>query len=121
MLTIVLFALYVSNDVFFYSLVTRADDVFFSSFVNLVVLGTIFAAEKSLGKEMSSEMPLVSILGSELGWALRDAIAFGGNYNEIYDNNFGVDTFLETDRGRNKINSDGSPQHLAPPGLASRF
>ena len=93
---------------------TRADDALFSSFVNLVVLGTIYAAENNIEKEKSNEMPLVSIFGSELGWALRDAIAFGGNYRELYAKNFGESAF-ETER--NMINSDGSPQHLAPPGL----
>ena len=79
-----------------------------------MVLGTIYAAENNIWKEKSNEMPLVSIFGSELGWALRDAIAFGGNYRELYAKNFGESAF-ETER--NMINSDGSPQHLAPPGL----
>ena len=64
-------------------MVTRDEDLLFSSFVNCAILATIYAAKNS------KEMPLLSIFGSEFDWALRDALNFGGSYDEIYSKNFG--------------------------------
>ena len=68
-------------DVSFYSLATREDDTFLSSFINMVVLATIHAQENRIDKYESEEMPLVSIFGSEFAWAIRDAIIYSGNYD----------------------------------------
>ena len=93
---------------------TREDDVLFSSFVNCVVLATIHAQENT-NKE-KKEMPLLSIFGSELKWALRDAIYYSGSYDQIYTTHFG--DVLEEDRGRNYLNEHGTPQIHSFPGLS---
>jgi len=104
-----------SDDVSFFSLATREDDVVFSSFVNCVVLATIYAQEYDITRRKSKQMPFVSIFGSDFKWALRDAIAYSGNYDEIYRRNFGV--LSEAERGRNYLNEDGGPQIHSFPGL----
>ena len=109
-----LFNLSLSDGVSFHALVTRdsEDDDIFSSFVNSVVLGTIFAQENNINRKKSVEMPLLPI--QDFSWALRDAVAFSGSYNTIYENNFGD----VPERGRNFLNSDGGPQILSFPGIA---
>ena len=105
------------EDVTFISLATREgeDNVLFSSFVNAVVVATIYAQENGIKMKQSKEMPLMSIFGSELKWALRDAISHLGNYDEIYRKNFGY--VAEEDRGRNILNEKGGPQLHSFPGL----
>ena len=109
-----LFNLSLSDGVSFHALVTRdsEDDDIFSSFVNSVVLGTIFAQENNINRKKSVEMPLLPI--QDFSWALRDAVSFSGSYNAIYENNFGD----VPERGRNFLNSDGGPQILSFPGIA---
>ena len=90
----------------FYSIATREDDVLFASFVNCIVLATIFAQENGIQREKSGRMPSVSVFGSNLNWALRDAIAFSGSYDQIYRKHFGSNVY-EVDRGRNSLNQGG--------------
>eukprot|EP00580_Thalassiosira_gravida_P000742 CAMPEP_0201599198 /NCGR_PEP_ID=MMETSP0492-20130828/752_1 /ASSEMBLY_ACC=CAM_ASM_000837 /TAXON_ID=420259 /ORGANISM="Thalassiosira gravida, Strain GMp14c1" /LENGTH=875 /DNA_ID=CAMNT_0048061747 /DNA_START=60 /DNA_END=2687 /DNA_ORIENTATION=- len=93
------------DDVSFFSLVTREDDVLFTSFVNIIVLATIYAQEKGTKREKSKEI-----------WWIRDAIAYSGSYDALYTKNFG--NVLEGDRGRNALNKQGGPQLHSFPGLA---
>ena len=65
-----------SNDVSFYSIASREDDVLFTSFINCIVLGTIYAHENGIQRANNREMPLVSLFGSYPNWALRDVIAY---------------------------------------------
>ena len=88
----------------FFSLATREDDVLFSSFVNFIVMATIYAQEKGIKREESKE-----------NWVLRDAIAYIGSYDQIYTKHFG--DVLEEERGRNTLNK-GGPQIHSFPGLA---
>ena len=104
-----------SNEVTFISLATREDDLLFSSFVNCVVLATVFAQENRLGREDSSEMPLVSIFGREFRWALRDAISYSGSYDQIYARTFGEG--VRNGRGRNALNDISGPQLHSFPGV----
>jgi len=104
------------DDVSVFSLATREDDEIFSSFVNCVVLATIYAWENGIRREERKEMPLMSIFGSEFNWALRDAIYYSGSYDRIYKKHFGV--VSEEDRGRNYLNEYGSPQIHSFPGLS---
>jgi len=106
---------YASDDVSSFSLATREDDILFSSFVNCVVLATIHAEEKSITRDRSEEMPLVSIFGSKYSWALRDAVAYSGSYDQMYAKHF-IDVAYE-DRGRNTLNDSGGPQMHSFPGL----
>mmetsp|Transcript_19228 Transcript_19228/g.40276 ORF Transcript_19228/g.40276 Transcript_19228/m.40276 type:complete len:263 (-) Transcript_19228:48-836(-) len=99
-----------SNSVSFYSMATREGDVLFASFVNCVVMATIYAQENDIQKHKSREMPLISIFGSEIGWALRSAIFYSGSYDEIYARNFGSGV-AKSARGRNTLN-DGGPLML---------
>ncbi|KAL7523806.1 hypothetical protein ACHAXR_000339 [Thalassiosira sp. AJA248-18] len=84
---------------------TREDDVLFASFVNCIVVSTIYAQENFMS-ERSKEMPLVSVFGSSLSWALRDAIAYSGSYDQLYTKHFGSEV-SEVDRGRNTLNKGG--------------
>lgn len=96
------------DDVSFFSLVTREEDPIFSSFVNCIVLATIYAQENDVSKKMHRDMPLVSIFGTEFSWALRDVVAYSGPYDDLYAKNFGV--VNEEDRGRNFLNDQEGPQ-----------
>jgi len=104
------------GNVSFFSLATREEDVMFSSFVNCIVLATIYAQENTIKKKKSEEMPLLPVFGSEFKWALRDAIYYSGSYDRIYKKHFGV--VSEEDRGRNYLNEYGSPQIHSFPGLS---
>lgn len=99
----------------FYSTATREDGSLFSSFVNTIVMATIYAQENN-DKETSREMPLMSVFGSEFSWALRDAISYSGSYDEIYRKYFG--DVAEENRGRNTLNNKGGPQLHSLPGLS---
>ena len=112
-ITILLF--YFSEDVSFFSLATRDNHVAFSSFVNCIVLATIYAQENGIERVDSNKMPLMNIFGSEFNWALRDAIAYSGSYDQIYTKYFG-EVRVE-DRGRNMLNK-GGPQIHSFPGLS---
>ena len=94
-----------TNEVSIYAIATREDDAPFASFVNTVVLATIYAQENDIQRKDSTEMPLVSLFGSNLNWALRDAVAHSGNYDEIYSKFF-VSNVSEASRGRNRMNTD---------------
>eukprot|EP00581_Thalassiosira_minuscula_P000852 CAMPEP_0183743076 /NCGR_PEP_ID=MMETSP0737-20130205/65031_1 /TAXON_ID=385413 /ORGANISM="Thalassiosira miniscula, Strain CCMP1093" /LENGTH=1112 /DNA_ID=CAMNT_0025978681 /DNA_START=259 /DNA_END=3597 /DNA_ORIENTATION=- len=103
------------NAVSFFSLVTREDDELFSSFVDCVVMATFFAQENGITKKKSKEMPLVSIFGRDLRWALRDVVKFTGGYDQLYAKSFGQ--VSEEERGRNKLAGDSGPLLLSFPGL----
>merc|ERR1711971_300272 len=93
------------------------DDVVFASFVNCIVLATIYAEENRIQREKSIDMPLVSVFGIGLKWALRDAIAHSGSYDEIYSRNFGRGSGVSNpQRGRNALNK-GGPMMLSLPHL----
>ena len=110
-----LFGISCSYDVSSYSMATREDDVLFASFVNCIVMSTIYAQENSFQSERSKEMPLVSVFGGSLRWALRDAIAYSGSYDQLYTKHFGSEV-SEVDRGRNSLNK-GDPLHHSFPSL----
>ncbi|KAL7536958.1 hypothetical protein ACHAWF_005611 [Thalassiosira exigua] len=113
-----------NTDVSFYSIATREDDGLFSSFVNMIVVATIYAEERGISRENYLDMPLVNLFGPRLYWALRDAIAYGGNYDDIYCKHFGGADWGDSDnkeeyeiaRGRNALN-EGGPMMLSFPHL----
>ncbi|KAL7538406.1 hypothetical protein ACHAXR_011016 [Thalassiosira sp. AJA248-18] len=100
------------NDVSSYSMATREDDVLFASFFNCIVMSTFYAQENFIQSERSKEMPLVSVFGSSLRWALRDAIDCSGSYEQLYVKHFGE--VSEVDRGRNTLNKGGPLLHSFP-------
>ncbi len=95
-----------------YAFATRGDDPLFSSFVNAMVIATIHA-QLGASKERSIRMPLTSLFGSKFLWAMRDAVSHGGNYDDIYRNNFG----FKSVRGRNEVNSQSGAQLFTPSGI----
>lgn len=103
------------SDVSVYSMVTRQDDLLFSYFVDIIVLGSIYAQENGITSDDRLNMPQVTLFGVELTWALRDSVEYAGNYDEIYEKNFGSNYTGET-RGRNAVNQ-GGPLMLSRPGL----
>lgn len=44
---------------------------------------------------------------------MRDAVSYGGNYDDLYVNNFE----LKSVRERNQVNSQSGPQLLTPIGI----
>ena len=68
-----------------YSMVTRQDDLLFSYFVDIIVLGSIYAQENGITSDDRLNMPQVTLFGVELTWALRDSVEYAGNYDEIYE------------------------------------
>jgi len=69
------------------TMATREDDEMFCSFVNLVVLAPTNAQVMGINQQRSDDMPLVSVFGGNIAWALRDAIGQSGNYYEILAGN----------------------------------
>jgi hypothetical protein len=53
----------------FFALATRDDGVLFTSFVNAVVVATIYAQEQ--GVQDVRGMPTASIFGNKFSWTLR--------------------------------------------------
>ena len=86
---------------------TRENDSLFSSFVNVVIVATIYAQEKDI--TVDTGMPKMSIFGQQFDWALRDAFGFSGRYDEIYEKNFPL--VPKQDRGRNVLNIGGPQIH----------
>ncbi|EJK75467.1 hypothetical protein THAOC_02808 [Thalassiosira oceanica] len=99
------------EDLTMYTLATRKDDFKFSSFVNLVVMSTIKADKDGIGREAHRNMPLISVYGSNIGWALKDAISYSGSYSQILSENF-PQSMAAT--GRNCIHKDGPLRHSIP-------
>jgi len=66
----------VHEDLSIYTLATREQDAQFSSFVSLVVLATIQAEQDGILRVNSKSMPIISAYGSDVSWALRDAISY---------------------------------------------
>lgn len=99
------------------ALVTRQDDVQFSSFVYWTVTATIYASEQGITRSTANDMPDVNLFGDEFSKMFRDAIYFAGSYDEIYERNLGER--LPAQRGRNAINSikEPGPQLYVPPGF----
>ena len=99
-----------------FTLATRDEDHRkFSSFVNAIVVATIDAEEMGITRDRSKDMPLMYIFGSLFNWALRDAISYSGNYDEIYTKNFG--NVPVKHRGRNAVHREDGPQLHSIPGL----
>ena len=96
-----------SDGVSFYSIAIRDNEMLLSSLVNSVVMATIYALENGIVKERSEDMPLSSIFGDDLRWALRDAVAYSGSYGELYAKNFGC----TEQTGRNVLNNEGPRIH----------
>ena len=93
---------------------TRQKDGMFSSFVNCIVLSTIYATSEGIDKNNSFAMPSVTIFGMDMLWALKDAISANGNFDEMFSSNFDDEDDI---RGRNHLNSHQHPQLLDLPGL----
>mmetsp|Transcript_17965 Transcript_17965/g.37673 ORF Transcript_17965/g.37673 Transcript_17965/m.37673 type:complete len:93 (+) Transcript_17965:145-423(+) len=90
----------------------------FSLFVDTIVLSTFYAYDNGIAKEEGFEMPLISIFGPDMLWALRDAISFSGNYVELFRQHFPQ----YHPPGRNGLNKDSAnPQFLPRPGISSHF
>ena len=101
-----------------YSLATREGNALFSSFVNCVVLATIYAEEEGIAKEEYKRIPQISLFGNLFAWSLRDTISYSGSYNELYTKHFGEHNDKDEDRGRNRLNDGDGPRIHSFPGLA---
>ena len=100
----------VGNNVSFCALATREDDTIFASFVNSIVLATIYALENDIQKKDSGKMPFASIFGTEMAWAFKDVIANSGNYDEMYVRSFG-DRDSDVYKNRNTLSKGGPQMH----------
>ena len=72
-----------------FSLVTKEDDAQWTDLVYWVIMATFYAEENGITHDLSNEMPLVGLFGSELERIHRDTIFAVGNYGEIYERAFG--------------------------------
>ena len=97
---------------------TREGNDLFSSFVNCVVLATMYAEEEDIGKENYKGIPQISLFGPQFALSLRDAISYSGSYNELYAKHFGE--YEDKDRGRNILDNRGGPKIHSLPGLAAQ-
>lgn len=100
------------DEVKVFALATRDDDKLFSSFVHSIMLATLYAQESGITHESNRGMPLMSVFGTQYLWAMRDAIAHSGSYDEMYYKHFGTSPLQ---RGRNELNINATPQLLSPP------
>ena len=93
----------------FFSIATRDEEKgnYLSSFVNTIVTGTILFQERR-DKKITGELPLLPVFGSELKWALKDALSYSGRYDKLYSKHFGDST--DTERGRNTLTPNGGAQ-----------
>ena len=108
--------------------------------MNCIVLATIYAVHRGITKDSAFNMPAMTLFGKYFLWALKDTVKgkldayqvklisvlcsltrltssckVNGNYDEIYERNFG-----ETeDRGRNALNNLETPQFFNNPGLVA--
>ena len=107
--------LHARDDVTVYSVVTRGNKPIFSSYVNCIVLATVYAAAEGITQDNYDEMKSMRLYGDNYLWSLKDAVSANGNYDEIYAINFSGNQ-TET-RGRNALNAEQNPQLFDIPGL----
>ena len=96
------------------TVVTRQEDPIFSAFVYWVVEAMFYAEEQGITQATASEMPLVSLFGSQYTRMFERIIGAVGNYGEIYARN------VDSPRaGGNRLNSSpNGPQQFVPPGVS---
>ncbi|EJK69703.1 hypothetical protein THAOC_09013, partial [Thalassiosira oceanica] len=107
-----------TEDLSAYTLATMDEMVMFSSFVNCVVVAVMEARRRQITEEFYLDMPLSAIFGSDLSWALRDAVKTSGNYGTMMKRNFPEYQLTGDDRDstRNVLNT-GQPMMHVYPGL----
>lgn len=97
------------------ALVTNQDDQQWSSFVSLVVTGTMYAAELGYSQATFRRMPSVNLFGPAYFNMLRNVIQAVGSYSEVYERS------ATSKYPRSVINSISTvpygPQHFPSPGL----
>ena len=98
-----------------YALITREDDVQFTSFVYWIVSAIFYAEEQDITQNRANRMDLVNLFGSAFSDMFRSAISSVGNYAEIYQRN------AEFEFPRSSVNNLnvqlGGPQHYPIPGV----
>jgi len=80
---------------------------------NVMNLAANVGDNPGINRLVGSEGTMGEMLGLDAQWAAR-AIAAGGNYGEIFNNNVGPDTPLGISRGLNALWSDGGILYGAP-------
>merc|ERR1712029_654007 len=87
------------------SLVTLSDDddPLFASFVNSVVMATLYAVARGITQSESEQMPTIEWYGHEFDWMLRDVIHFIGDYDDIYKKSHNVTSLDQVDRWVNYV------------------
>jgi len=95
-------------------LVTRQDDLQWSSFVFWIVEATFYAEENGITMALSNDMPTVNLFGHDFQRMFRDVILSVGNYGEIYERN--VQPFVPRS-GLNLLYDGLGPLHYPLTGL----
>lgn len=96
-------------------LVTRETDPTWSSFVNWVVISTMYAEEIGITQREGEKMPLQFLFGPLYTRVFRDVIQAVGNYAEMYERNIEP---ISSRGGLNTLNqSPFGPQHYTNPGF----
>ena len=57
-----------------YSIATIDDDPVFASYVNSIILATVYAVRHRITKDSTLYMPAMTLFGKYFLWALKDAI-----------------------------------------------
>ena len=87
------------------SMVTKGDDPVFSDLVNSVLQALLVAEQHNIMQDTALTFPITDVFGDEYQDIFRNAIAFAGNFGEIYDRYLGE--FMPRDT-LNSINSGSS-------------
>ena len=96
------------------ALVTRQDDPMWSDFVFWVVQATFYAEEAEITQADAADMPSTLLFGPDYADMLKNAIAAGGNFGEIYRNS--IEAAIPRS-GLNLVNDGIGPQLYALPGV----
>lgn len=98
------------------ALVTRQDDIQWSTFVYWIVMAIVYAEEQDITSETAEKMPLLSLFGSDFVECLRNTIRGVGSYKEIYERNVEAEVARSNPNFLNRF--PYGPQHFALPGLS---
>ena len=57
-----------------YSIATLDNDPVFASYVNCIILSTVYAVSRGITKDSTLYMPAMTLFGKYFLWALKDAV-----------------------------------------------
>lgn len=98
-----------------FALMTRNDDDQWSSFVDWVIIATVYAEEKGITAATATDMPVVTLFGESLKQMFADCISSTGSYSELYNRT--LQEFIPRG-GANRLNDElAGPQMFPVPAI----